>query len=126
MYPTIHSGKHFVQNANLTGSRFENVCLTKTEFNNVNLAQAAFHNIDLSDITITAAQLGGATFKHIGLPPGSPGKQRPLKFEGADLNESTFADCDLSGVKINNCNLHGMTIDGLLITDLIAAYKQNL
>ena len=124
MEPTIQSGKHLALHARLTGSRFEDVCLGDAEFDNVSLVRAKLHNINLSDIIVTAAQIGGATFKHIGLPPGSHGKQRPLRFEEADLNGTTILNCDLSGVKIEKCNIQGMMIDGLLITDLIAAYKQ--
>jgi uncharacterized protein YjbI with pentapeptide repeats len=124
MEPTIQCGRHFALHAKLTGSRFEDVCLGDAEFDNVSLARAKLHNIDLSDITVTAAQIGGASFKHVGLPPGSPGKQRPLRFEEADLNGSTLLNCDLSGVKIEKCNIQGMTIDGVSVADLLAAYKQ--
>ncbi len=34
------------------------------------------------------------------------------------------AELHLSGVKIVECNMEGMTIDGVLVTDLLAAYKQ--
>jgi uncharacterized protein YjbI with pentapeptide repeats len=124
MEPTIQSGKHLALHAKMTGSRFEDVCLGDAEFDNVSLVRAKLHNINLSDITVTAAQIGGATFKHIGLPPGLPGKQRPLRFEEVDLNGTTILNCDLSGVKIKKCNTEGMMIDGVLVTDLIAAYKQ--
>jgi len=124
MEPTIKCGKHLARHAALTGSRFEDVCLGNAEFDNVSLAGAKLHNINLSDITVTAAQMGGATFKHIGLPSGSTEKQRPLRFEEADLNGTIILKCDLSGVKIEQCNTRGMTIDGISIADLMAAYKQ--
>ena len=40
------------------------------------------------------------------------------------LCDSTFTKVDLSNVKILNCNLEGMTIDGVLVTEMIAAYKK--
>ena len=124
MEPTIKCGKHLALHAKLTGSRFEDVCLGDAEFDNVSLVRAKLHNINLSDITVTAAQIGGATFKHIGLPPGSKGKQRPLRFEEADLNGTIISKSDLSGVKIEDCNIQGMTIDSIPVADLIATYKQ--
>jgi uncharacterized protein YjbI with pentapeptide repeats len=124
MEPTIKCGKHLALHAKLTGSRFEDVCLGDAEFDNVSLVRAKLHNINLSDITVTAAQIGGATFKYIGLPMGSKGKQRPLRFEEADLNGTTISKSDLSGVKIEDCNIQGMTIDGIPVADLIATYKQ--
>ena len=125
MEPTIKCGKHLALHAKLTGSRFEDVCLGDAEFDNVSLVRAKLHNINLSDITVTAAQIGGATFKHIGLPPGSTGKQRPLRFEEADLNGTTILKCDLSGVKMEKCNTDGMTIDGIPVADMMAAYTRD-
>jgi len=121
MEPTIQSGKHLALHAKRTGSRFEDVCLGDAEFDNVSLVRAKLHNINLSDITVTAVQIGGSTFKCIVLPPGSTGKQRPLRFEEADLNGTTLLNCDMSDVKIEKCNIHGMTIDSTLVTDMIEA-----
>ncbi|NBB80953.1 MAG: pentapeptide repeat-containing protein [Verrucomicrobia bacterium] len=123
MEPTIGYGKHLALHAKLTGSRFQDVCLGDAEFDNVSLVRAKFHNINFSDITVTAAQIGGATFKHIGLPPGAEGQQRPLRFEEADLPGTSFAKCDLSGVEMEDCKTDGMKIDGILVADMIAAFK---
>ena len=99
MKTTITSGPQLADNANLAGSRFHNVNLSNSAFDDVNLSKTTFHDINFSDITITATQLGGAIFKHIGLPPGSTDKQRPLKFEECDLNHSTIRNCDLRDVE---------------------------
>jgi len=123
MEPTIKCGKHLALHARLTGSRFEDVCLGGAEFDNVNLAGARFHNINLSDITVTAAQIGGATFRHIGLPTEAEGKQRPLLFDEADLNGTRFVSCDLSGVEVSGCKTVGMKIDGILVSDMLAALR---
>jgi uncharacterized protein YjbI with pentapeptide repeats len=126
MEPTIQCGKHLALHAKLTGSRFEDVCLGDAEFDNVSLVRAKLHNINLSDITVTAAQMGGAKFKHIGPPPDKDGKQerqRPITFEEMMLCDSTFRKVDLSNVKVIDCDVTGMTIDGVLVTDLIAAYN---
>ena len=127
MDPTIQSGKHLALHAKLTGSRFEDVCLGDAEFDNVSLVRAKLHNVNLSDITVTAAQMGGAKFKHIGPPPDKDGKQdrqRPVTFEEMMLCDSTFRKVDLSNVRILECNTTGMTIDDIPVTDMIAAYGQ--
>ena len=124
MEPTIKCGKHLAEHANISGSRFHDVNLAQAEFDDVNMTQVRFHNINMSDITVSAVQMGGARFKHIGLPPGSKEKQRPLSFEEADLNGTTISRCDLSHVKIESCKVEGMTIDGIPVTDLLAAYRQ--
>jgi uncharacterized protein YjbI with pentapeptide repeats len=127
MEPTIKCGKHLALHAKLTGSRFEDVCLGDAEFDNVSLVRAKFHNINMSDISVSAAQMGGAMFKHIGPPPDKNGRQerqRPVTFEEMMLCDSTFRKVDLSHVTVVDCNTEGMTIDGVLVADLIAAYKQ--
>ena len=124
MKATITCGKHMAEHANISGSRFHDVNMAGVEFDDVNMGEARFHNINMSDISVSAVQMGGARFKHIGLPPGSQEKQRPLSFEEADLNGSTFTKCDLAGVQIKDCNVDGMMIEGIPVADLLAAYKQ--
>jgi uncharacterized protein YjbI with pentapeptide repeats len=127
MKPTITSGKQIALMADLSGSVFRDVNLAGAEFENVNLSQTRMHNINLSDISISAANLGGAHFKHLGPAPDQNGKQerqKAITFEEAQLCDSTFKKVDLSNVKIIDCNVQGMTIDGVLVTDLLAAYKK--
>jgi uncharacterized protein YjbI with pentapeptide repeats len=122
MTPTIKSGKQFAEHVDIAGSEFHDANLTGAVFDDVNLSQARIHNVNLADIQVTAANLGGAKFKHIGPAPdpsGTHARQRPVTFEEAMLCDSTFFRVDLSNVKIVDCNLEGMTIDGLLVTDLL-------
>ena len=126
MKPTITGGKQLAEHANLAGSVFIDVNLAGSAFENANLSKVRMHDINLSDLDLSAAQIGGARFKHIGPPPDKDGKQerqRPVTFEEAALCDSTFRKVDLSNVRIIDCNLEGMTVDGVLLTDLIAAYK---
>lgn len=135
MQPTITSGPQFAKDANLSGSRFENVNLTQTRIHNVNLSKSEFDDINLSgttffdinfsDVKFSAAQFGGVQFKHIGLPPGSTEKQRPISFEECDLNSSVFEKCDLRGVEIRACQVEGMKIDGIPVQDLLEAYRRS-
>jgi uncharacterized protein YjbI with pentapeptide repeats len=108
---------------NLKGAKFDNVDMMGVTFNNICMAGVKLHDINLSDIEVSAAQMGGAKFRHIGLPPKTPGKQRPVTFTEMDLNGSTFTMVDLSGVKIESCTTDGMTIDGVLVSDMLSAYK---
>jgi uncharacterized protein YjbI with pentapeptide repeats len=124
--PTISPGKQIALMADISGSVFREVNLAGSEFENVNMSKARLHDINLSDISISAANLGGAHFKHLGPAPGPNRKQerqKPVTFEEAMLCDSTFQKVDLSNVKLIDCNVQGMTIDGVLVTDLIAAYK---
>lgn len=126
MKPTLSCGKQLAEHANLAGSVFNDVNLAGATFENVNLSMTRMHNINLSDVDVSAANLGGAHFKHTGPAPDKDGKQarqKAVTFEEAMLCDSTFRKVDLTNVKLVECNLEGMTIDGVLVTDLIAAYK---
>ena len=115
------------EHANLASSRFHDVNLAGSDFDNVNLSNTRFHNVNLSNITVIAAQMGGAVFKHVGRPPDKDGKQqrqRPVKFEEMMLCDSVFQKVDLSNVRVADCDLTGMTINGFLVTELIAAYQK--
>jgi uncharacterized protein YjbI with pentapeptide repeats len=133
MEQKIQCGKNVAEHADIAGSvfrdvnlkeaSFDNVNMTGVTFNNINMSGVKFHDINLSDIEVSAVQMGGAKFRHVGLPPQIPGKQRPVSFTEMDLNGSTFTMVDLSGVKIEGCKVDGMTIDGVAVTDMLDAYK---
>ena len=126
METTIKCGKHLSEHADLSGTQFHDVNLGGAEFDNANLSKARFHNINLSDISVTAVQIGGAKFKHVGPPPDKDGKQerqRPVTFEKMMLCDSTFRKVDLSNVRMIECDTTGMMIDGISVADMMAAYK---
>ena len=126
MEPTIKCGKQLAEHADISSSEFHDVNLSGADCDDVNLSRARFHNINLSDIQVSGVQIGGATFKHVGPPPDKDGKQarqRPVTFKEAMLCDSTFRKVDMSNVKIIDCNIQGMTIDGVLVTDLLKEYK---
>jgi uncharacterized protein YjbI with pentapeptide repeats len=112
---------------NMDGTTFTNVCLSNAKFQSINLAKSRFHDINFSDVTFTAAQIGGTIFKHIGPPPDKDGKQarqRPVTFEEMMLCDSVFRRVDLSNVQITECNITGMKINGILVSDLLDAYNR--
>jgi uncharacterized protein YjbI with pentapeptide repeats len=118
------------RDASMPQLSIENADLNHARFENVNLASSKIHNANLSDLEIGGAQLGGALFRHIGLPPkGTPAyvegaEQRPLRFEECDLHGSAIKGSDLRGVSISGCQMQGMTIDGIPVTELLAAYRE--
>jgi uncharacterized protein YjbI with pentapeptide repeats len=108
----------------ISNSRFDDVNMSGAHFENVNLSGSRFHDINFSNVTFTAAQIGGTTFKHIGPPDGSHAKQRPVTFEEGILCDSVFRKVDLTNVQLIDCNIEGMTIDGILISDLLDGYRR--
>lgn len=119
--------KMTVKHDNIAGSEFEDLNMAGTQFTNINLSGSRFHDINFSDVHFTAAQIGGTTFKHIGLPPDKDGKQdrqRPVTFEEGMLCDSVFRKMDLTNVKITDCDVTGMTIDGIPVTNLLKEWKR--
>ena len=122
----LKSGKHVAESVDLSASRFHDVNLSDAVFDDVNLAGASFHNINMTDVQFSAMRIGGSSFTHIGLPPdrdGHQGKQRGVTFEDAHLNDSTFQKCKLTNVKIIDCEIDGMEIDGIPIKEAIERYQ---
>ncbi|UVI28759.1 LamG-like jellyroll fold domain-containing protein [Paenibacillus spongiae] len=115
----------------LPGLSMECVDLHRTRIHNANFSASIISDANLSDLEINGAQLGGAYIHNIGMPPqGHPAyvegsRQRPLLFENCDLQESEIRDSNLSGLSIQRCNLQGMTIDGIPVEDLLAAYRRS-
>lgn len=72
-----------------------NADLSGTTFNDVNLAGADFTNVNLSQSSLTDINLQGTRLR----------------------------DVNLRDVEIHHGALEGMRIDGLLVTDLLAAYR---
>lgn len=104
--------------------------LNESYFNDVSMANVKITNANLSDLEIEGAQLGGAFVHNIGMPPkGHPmydpnARQRPLRFEDCDLNNSTFINCDFRGVALSECQIDGMKINGIPVVDLLTEYNK--
>ena len=127
MSSTIPAGKHLASMVDLSASEFRMTKLTGAVFDDVDLSGATFNNINFSDVQFKAAQIGGSHFKHIGPPPAPDGvhpRQRPVTFEDMQLCDSTFHNVDMSNVRITDCNFDGMTIEGVLVSELFAAYRR--
>jgi uncharacterized protein YjbI with pentapeptide repeats len=82
-------------NADISGSAFTDVNLSGATFNNVNLSAAAFNDVNLAGATINDAKLSG------------------LRISQADLR----------GAAIVESLTDGMTINGIAVEDLFAAYE---
>jgi uncharacterized protein YjbI with pentapeptide repeats len=114
----------------LEDSKFTMVCLNRMQMNDISAINVKISDANLSDLEIEGAQLGGAYIHNIGMPPeGHPfydpdAKQRPLKFENCDLNGSELINCDLSDVALRDCNTTGMTINGILVDNLLRTYNK--
>ncbi|WP_273831701.1 sigma-70 family RNA polymerase sigma factor [Guptibacillus sedimenti] len=117
-------------NSNLAQSNFSDAYMVEATFKNINMSGISFRDIDLSDLKVEDAQMGGAVFRNIGLPPedhlaaGRREEHMPILFEKCDLHGSTFTGCNLKGVKVEKSKMEGMMIDGISVEELLKVYKE--
>jgi uncharacterized protein YjbI with pentapeptide repeats len=85
------------------------ITLTSTrkriEANDANLSGSTFKNVNLAGAEFDDVNLQGSTIHNANLSD--------LKIKGANLR----------GASIIHAHLEGMTIDGIAVTDLLAAYR---
>jgi uncharacterized protein YjbI with pentapeptide repeats len=83
------------ERADLSGSSFTDVNLSRATFNDVNFAGARFEDANLSGWSVRNANFAG------------------LRISNADLRGTSIVDCLTTG----------MTIDGIAVAELMAAYR---
>jgi uncharacterized protein YjbI with pentapeptide repeats len=81
--------------ANMSGSSFNDVNLSDATFNDVNLAGATIDNVNMSGCHMRNVNLSG------------------LQISGANLTDASIVESVTDG----------MTIDGIAVSELLAAYR---
>jgi uncharacterized protein YjbI with pentapeptide repeats len=101
----IHGEKHRLQvtGSDLSGSVFDE---SGCSYENVNMSGGTYHNINLAGCSFDDMNMSGWKVHHVNLSG--------LKIDKANL----------AGASIVNSRLQGMTIDGIEVTDLLAAWKE--
>ena len=74
-------------------------------FDDVNLSNTSHHNANMAGMRIDYVNAAGA------------------RLSRANMAGASFADVNLSNCEIENCNVTGLCIDGVLMSDLLEAYK---
>ena len=92
----ILCGQHLCKEAVIDGSKFINVGMASVEFDDVNMQDVSFNNINMQLATINYVNLKG----------------------------SRISDCHLVDVEITGGEIDGMTIHGILVTDMMEAYRK--
>jgi uncharacterized protein YjbI with pentapeptide repeats len=83
----------------------EDADLSRSAFVRVNLAGSSFRDVDLS-----GAVVDNVTAKR-------------SQWSNVDLSGMSIRDANLGGASISESNTIGMTINGVLVTDLMKAYR---
>jgi uncharacterized protein YjbI with pentapeptide repeats len=121
--------------ATFKGSDFSGVDMRDTTFTDTNFVNSKWEHIYFSNLHINMIQMGGTLFENVIRPEaqmsqlnGEPGADGwvnvdPIKFKSSDLSAAVFESCKLTNVELNNCDIEGLKINGVVIKDLIEQYK---
>jgi hypothetical protein len=82
-------------------------------------------DVDMSGSTFTDVSLSGANFYDVNFSGAviHNGNLSELRAENVNLAGAQILDADLTGVSIAKSAMEGMTIDGILVAELMAAYR---
>ena len=94
-----------IDNMYLCGSAFTRVSLKDSTFADSHFMTARFDDVNMSGVTIHNANLTGAQFSDV------------------NLSEASIRFANWSGLSINDANLTGMTINGILVSDLLKKWE---
>ena len=112
--PDLSEGSEMSLHLNMQNAKFGDINMRNAEFGAIDIAGTHFH--------CTSAGIGDR-------------ERIPLRFgPNYHISNSMFSECDLDGIKIEKSNrknakiegsqLEGMTIDGILVTEMLALYKE--
>jgi len=89
----------------------------KLDYEDHYLNGSTFTRVNLNDTVISDSQAVGIRFDDMNMTNTS--------VENVNLTNATFHDVNLAGAAIDDANLEGMTINGTLVTDLLAKWDAN-
>jgi uncharacterized protein YjbI with pentapeptide repeats len=84
---------------------------------------------DLGRSAFVGVMLKEARFEDVGLLPGARFSNVNLSgacFTNVNLAGGAIQDANLAGVSISNCNIAGLRVDGVLVSDALAAYRKTV
>jgi uncharacterized protein YjbI with pentapeptide repeats len=120
-----------IEMACFKGSSFGGIDMRNTSFTHTNFVNSKWEHIYFSNLHINMIQMGGTVFENIIRPdskesrfeeePGTDGwvNVEPVTFKNSDMSTAVFDTCNLSNVELKNCNIEGLKINGILITELL-------
>ena len=111
-----------VESKDISGSQFRHLNMSGTVFEDIDLSGAKFFNINLRGADISAVDFGGASFSCMNTGEDHP--CQPVIFNSIELDDCTIQNSFFRNTKIVNCDLTGMTIDGVPVMDMVKAYKK--
>ncbi|MBN1040274.1 GNAT family N-acetyltransferase [Clostridium botulinum] len=121
LYESNMSNAKF-SNMNLSGNIYANSNLSESRFTNTNMSCTTFGDSNMSDIEICHASLSGSYIHDINLNLDK--ENCSIIIERCELTNSKIIDSNLQNLRIEDCNIQGMVINGIKVIDMIEAYKK--
>ncbi|MGF2616038.1 GNAT family N-acetyltransferase [Rossellomorea vietnamensis] len=118
-YSVNLSGSSF-SNSNIEGTSFSNCNLSHSRFQNINLQNSLYADLNFSRSRFMLVNLGGVTFQDTTLE----GEGSQVHFMRCDLKGTIITNSSLRNAEINDCNLSGMKINGILVEEMLEAYSK--
>ena len=100
------SGSYFLK-GEMRGAEFEQMGMANCSFRSTSMTRPDFNNVGMSGAMFSRSDMDRADFESVGIVNG------------------IMSNCDLTGLKILNSKINGMTIDGYNVQELIEFYKNN-
>ncbi|MHC1748937.1 MAG: GNAT family N-acetyltransferase [Cellulosilyticaceae bacterium] len=110
-------------NINLSENIYLNSCLINNRLTNVNMRNSIFADSKMDKVEICHVSLSGAYLHDINLDIDDADCN--LVIERCKLNNSTIVESNLQNLCIENCNVEGMTINGIKVVDMLKCYNKN-
>ena len=79
------------------------------------LRESTFRSVDLAGVHFRDVQMSGAVIRDADLSAA--------QFADVRLRGARFTDVDFRDAEIRDSNLTGLSIDGILVTDLVSIYR---
>jgi len=117
------SEKVRIEKKDISGSEFQQANMSGTVFEDVDLSRSRVFNVNLRNAEIGAVDFGGSSFSCMNTGEGFP--RKPAAFQNLELDGCTLCNCFFRNTSLVNCDLTGMTIDGIIVSDMIKVYKEN-
>ncbi len=96
---------------------FKQMFMEKSLFDDVNLNDSSFLNLALLNTVFDSCTLNGSKFKKLAMTDS--------EFHSANLGGTKFFAADLRNVEIGeDCELEGMTINGISVVEMLKLYKE--
>jgi hypothetical protein len=95
--------------------------MSRAVFEDIDLSGAKFFNINLRDADIGAIDFGGTSFSCMNTGESHP--KKPAAFNGIELDYCIIKNSFFRNTKIVNCDITGMTIDGIPVKEMVKAYE---